>query len=128
MNIRNKLVEEFNSELESLGKMELGTDTYKATVDGVTKLADRIIEIDKLDAEMEDKKDSRLSDTDLKIQQFDDEKRDRKIRNGITIGTFVGSALLYVGAFIASTNFEKHGTFTTEGGKSSIRQLLKLKF
>ena len=43
MSIKNDLVEEFESELEELGKMEVGTEKYKTLVDGVTKLADRII-------------------------------------------------------------------------------------
>ena len=127
MSVRSNLVEEFESELEELSKMEVGTDTYRATVDGVTKLADRIIEIDKIEKENSVKIDTQEQECAIKAQQLKDEKKDRFIKNCIAIGTFVGGVLVYGLAFIASTNFEREGTLTTEGGKSSLRQLLKLK-
>lgn len=127
MSVRSKLVEEFESELEELGKMEVGNETYKTTVDGVTKLADRIIEIDKNEKENSVKIDIQEQEYAIKAQQLKDEKKDRFIKNCIAIGTFVGGVLVYGLAFIASTNFEREGTLTTEGGKSSLRQLLKLK-
>ena len=127
MSVRSNLVEEFESELEELSKMEVGTDTYRATVDGVTKLADRIIEIDKIEKENSVKIDTQEQEYAIKAQQLKDEKKDRFIKNCIAIGTFVGGVLVYSLAFIASTNFEREGTLTTEGGKSSLRQLLKLK-
>ena len=127
MSVRSNLVEEFESELEELSKMEVGTDTYRATVDGVTKLADRIIEIDKIEKENSVKIDTQEQEYAIKAQQLKDEKKDRFIKNCIAVGTFVGGVLVYGLAFIASTNFEREGTLTTEGGRSSLRQLLKLK-
>lgn len=126
MSIKNHLVEEFQSELEELRKMQLGTDEYKITVDGVTKLADRIIEIEKSEKEHVAQIDAQEREYEIKAQALKDEKRDRLIKNSITVGTFIGGIVVYSLAFIASTNFEREGTFTTEGGKNSIKQLLKL--
>lgn len=127
MSIKNDLVEEFESELEELGKMEVGTEKYKTLVDGVTKLADRIIEIDKVENEHVVQIDTQEQEYAIKAQQLKDEKKDRFIKNCIAVGTFVGGVLVYSLAFIASMNFEREGTLTTEGGRSSLRQLLKLK-
>ncbi len=127
MSVRSNLVEEFESELKELSKMAIGTDTYKTTVDGVTKLADRIIEIEKNEKELAAQIDAQEREYAIKVQQLKDEKRDRLIKNCITVGTFIGGITVYGLAFIASTNFEREGTFTTEGGKSSVKQLLKLK-
>lgn len=127
MSIKNDLVEEFESELEELGKMEVGTEKYKTLVDGVTKLADRIIEIDKVEKEHVVQIDTQEQEYAIKAQQLKDEKKDRFIKNCIAVGTFVGGVLVYSLAFIASMNFEREGTLTTEGGRSSLRQLLKLK-
>lgn len=127
MSIKNNLVEEFESELEELGKMEVGTEKYKTLVDGVTKLADRIIEIDKVENEHVVQIDTQEQEYAIKAQQLKDEKKDRFIKNCIAVGTFVGGVLVYSLAFIASMNFEREGTLTTEGGRSSLRQLLKLK-
>ena len=133
MSVRSNLVEEFESELEELSKMEVGTDTYRATVEIADSLkkskevADRIIEIDKIEKENSVNIDTQEQEYAIKAQQLKDEKKDRFIKNCIAIGTFVGGVLVYGLAFIASTNFEREGTLTTEGGKSSLRQLLKLK-
>ena len=127
MSIKNDLVEEFESELEELGKMEVGTEKYKTLVDGVTKLADRSIEIDKVEDEHVVQIDTQEQEYAIKAQQLKDEKKDRFIKNCIAVGTFVGGVLVYSLAFIASMNFEREGTLTTEGGRSSLRQLLKLK-
>lgn len=127
MSIKHVLDEEIRSELENLGKESIGSDEYKSNVDGVTKLLDRKIELEKLEIESKEKIESRNAEIELKLQQMKDERKDRLIRNGITVGTFVGSCLVYGLAFIASTNFEREGTFTTEGGRSSLRNLLKVK-
>ena len=70
MSVRSNLVEEFESELEELSKMAIGTDTYKTTVDGVTKLADRIIEIDKIEKEHRVQTDTQEQEYTIKTQQL----------------------------------------------------------
>ena len=46
--IEDLLKSELEKELEALGETQLGSDTYKVAIDGVTKLMDRHIEISKL--------------------------------------------------------------------------------
>ena len=127
MSIKNELVEEFQDEVKGLRGLQLGSDEYKATVDGVTKLADRIIEIDKIQQEASAKQISQMNETELKAAQMADEKKDRLIRNGIEAVKVVGGFAVAAWAFVASMNFEKEGTLTTEGGRSALRQLLKFK-
>ena len=127
MSVKNLLDDEIRNELENLGRETIGSDSYKANLDGVTKLLDRKIEIEKLESDRLDKIESRETELIFKETQLKEEKKDRMIKNGITIGTFVGSAALYVLAFVASTNFEREGTFTTEGGRGALRNLLKIK-
>ena len=131
MGIKNILQEEIEKELKELSRMQIGTEQYKITVDGITRLSDRIIELEKLESENAVKDFEnivRTEEQDLKREQLKSEKRDRAIKNIITVGTAVLSVAVYALAFIASTNFERDGSFTTEGGKNSIRQLLKLRF
>ena len=116
MDVKDVLINEFIEEIEKLSAMEVGSETHKTTLDGVTKLADRLIEIEKFEAEHEEKKTQRT-----------EEKQDRKIKYGITIGTTLLSTLVYGLAFVASTNFERFGSFTTKGGQGSIKELLTLK-
>lgn len=114
MDIKKDLVGEFGVRLEDLAEMEFGTDEYKTGAETVMKYADRIIEIEKLEAESE-----------LKAQQAKDEKRDKLIRNAVEASKVVGGFGLAAWAFVASMNFEKEGTLTTQGGRSALNQLLK---
>ena len=128
MSIKHDLVEEFNSELEELGKMEVGGEKYKVAVDGITKLADRIIEIDKFETESNDKFESQNIENELKTLQMKEAKRDRMITNCIELAKLGVGFGFAAWAFVASMNFEKEGILTTEGGKSALKSLLKFKF
>lgn len=127
MSIKTNLVKEFENEIKELGKLSLGSEEYESTLDGVTKLADRIIEIEKAEQEASFKETSRTDENEIKAVQLAAEKRDRFIRNLIEGAKVIGGFGLAAWAFVASMNFEKEGTLTTEGGRSALRQLLKFK-
>ena len=55
MAIEEKLRTEIETEFEKLEGMEVGSDEYKTTVDGLTKLVDRAIEYEKFSADCRDK-------------------------------------------------------------------------
>ena len=46
--VEKMLMDEVECELAKLNKMEAGGDKYKATVEGVTKLTDKYIELRRL--------------------------------------------------------------------------------
>lgn len=126
MSIKQSLIDEYNSQLEVISKMDVGTDAYKIAVDGLTKIADRIIEIEKLESDSSIKWESMNMDNELKAAQMKEEKRDRKIKNGIEVGKAVMSVGSAFGAFLLAMNFEKTGhLFGTEGGRAALRGLLK---
>ena len=128
MGIKQNLVNEFTSELEELGKMNVGDEDYKAGIYGVTELADRIIELEKIehaDSEINVKWEAQNTERELKLMQMKQEHRDQMIRNGIEVAKVVGGFGLATWAFVASMNFEKEGTLTTEGGRTALKSLLK---
>lgn len=128
MKIKTPLIEELHDELNELSKTTVGTDEYKIAIDGVTKLADRIIEIEKIEAENRIKVEAQEAETEIKSQQLKDDRRDRRIKNGIAIGTFVGSIAVYGLTYLSSMKYEDKGVIpTTEGAKNALRQLFKLK-
>ena len=124
MKIEALLHEEIQDEFKNLKEMELGTEEYKTTVDGLAKLVDRAIEIDKLNIDAQDKIDSREIEVDLKQQQINDEKQDRKIRNGIAIAGIVIPTIVTIWGTLKSFKFEKDGTVTTIMGRGFIQKLL----
>ena len=125
MSIKHDLIEEFNNQLEEVGKMEVGTEKYKITMDGVTKLADRIIEIEKCEAESDIAEETRVNNELSKAEELRIDKRDKIIRNVIEVVKVVGGFGLTAWAFVAAMNFEKEGVLTTEGGKAALRSLFK---
>ena len=124
MELEDLLEEEVKSQLEGLKDIEMGTDEYKATVDGVAKLADRVIKIKELDYDASDKIDARETEVAIKKQQMKEEKNDRIIRNGIAIAGIVIPTAVTIWGTIKSIKFEQEGTITTIMGRGFIQKLL----
>ena len=127
MNIEELLNDEIQDELENLSKMELGSDTYKVTVEGLTKLVDKSIELEKVRLEMSDKAENRETELDLKCQQMQNEKRDQIIRNGIAIAGLIVPTIITVWGTLKTLKFEETGTVTTIMGRGFIQKLLPKK-
>ena len=127
MKVETMLHDEILNEFEELKKLEVGSDGYRAAVDGISKLLDRAIEYDKLDAECNERSLTRGFEEDYKLQLAEDEKRDRRIKNGITIAGIVIPSVITIWGTIKSLNFEKEGTVTTIMGRGFINKLLPKK-
>lgn len=127
MNIENLLHEEIGKEFEKLNKMEEGTEAYKTTVDGLTKLMDRAIEINKIDAERVERKNQIVIENSLKAQQARDEKIDKIVRNAISIAGIVIPSVITIWGTVKSIKFEETGTITTIMGRGFINKLLPKK-
>lgn len=127
MAIRNLLELEIEEEFNKLSEMKPGTEEYKVTVDGLTKLLDRSIEIDKHRDELDEKKENRKIDNDYKSKQVEDENRDRKIKNGLTLAGIVIPSVITIWGTLKSLKFEKDGTITTIMGRGFINKLLPKK-
>lgn len=112
MNIETLLHKEIESELKCLKDLEAGTEEYKATVDGVTKLMDRAIEMEKIGVE-ENKK--------------SEDRKYRWIDYGIAIAGMMIPPILTVWGTKKSFEFEKEGTITTIMGRGFINKLLPKK-
>ena len=127
MKIETLLHEEIESEFECLDSLEVGTEQYKVTVDGIVKLVDRAIEIDKLNLEAEEKAKNREKDNDFKQQQMEEERKDRLIRNFISAAGIVIPSLLTIWGTLKTFKFEQEGTVTTMIGRGFINKLLPKK-
>ena len=81
MSSRQLLEEEITSEFEILRGMSVGTDEYKMTVDGITKLLDRLAEMDKQDRERENKQreyDDKQREYADKQREYEDKREDKR--------------------------------------------------
>lgn len=127
MSVRSLLTEEIENELQSLRAMKLGSDEYKSTVEGVTRLVDRKIEMDKIELAEKQAKESQAIDYEFKDRQLRDEKHNRWIGYVLTGAGILIPAGLAVWGTKASFEFEKEGTITTIMGRGFINKLLPRK-
>lgn len=116
MNIETKLNEELVDELDHLSKMEVGSEEYTKTVEGWTKLADRAIEMERLNSENADKERTR-----------EEERIDRWIRHGLTAFGIILPVAVTIWGTVKSFEFEKEGTITTLMGRGFMNKLLPKK-
>lgn len=123
MKIKETLYKEIEDELQTLNEIEVGTDEYKSSVDGVTKLLDRAIEIEKHEAEMKEREAERIA----KNIQVAEEQKDRVVKNYIAAGGVVLPLLVTIWGTLKSFKFEKDGTVTTIMGRGFINKLLPKK-
>ena len=141
-NIKEQLNNEINSEFEALEEVEFGSDQYKVGVEGLTKLLDRAIEINKNEQDCEAKKESREFDREKfekersdKAQtrefdnklQLDNAKNDKRFKLAkVIVDIVVPAASITTGLFLAikSFRFEEYGTITSTVGKASINKSL----
>ena len=123
MEIETMLHKQLVSELEDLKNTEAGTDQRRAAVDEVAKLMDRAIKMEELGIEREAKENDRL----LKIQQMDEDRKDRLVKNCMTAAGIILPVMLTVWGTLTSLKFEEEGTVTTIVGRGFVNKLLPKK-
>jgi hypothetical protein len=113
MNPETLLDVAIEDEFNKLSKIEeAGTEQGRTTIDGVTKLLDRKIEIERLEIERVEREQARK-----------DERIDRAIKNGLTGVSIIGGLAVTVWGALKSWKFEETGTITTTPGKKFIGNL-----
>ena len=127
MSIQRLLREEIESEFKELSTIAPGGEDYKIAVDGITKLMDRAIEMEKNEIDRQDRIDARDSENEFKTKQMEDEKKDRFVKNLLTgIGTIGGLVVTIWGAKKA-WKFEETGTVASPVGRSFINKLISFR-
>lgn len=128
MEIENILEKEIRNEFLALEGQGVGTEEYKTSVEGVTKLLDRYIETKKINIEQQERIENREFENDLKLKQMKDDKIDRWVKNGLTgAGILLPLVVGSVGA-ILTFKFEEEGTITSSVGRGFTNFVNKLIF
>ena len=127
MNVETLLYDAIETDFDKLATTDLGSDERKAAVDELTKLMDRMIEMEKVNNECEDKAKTRESEQLLKQQQLEDDKKDRLIKNVISVAGVMLPLAVTIWGTKVSLKFEEEGTFTTIMGRGFINKLLPKK-
>ena len=126
-NIETLLHEEIQDGFDALSKMERGTEIHKTTVDEVAKLFDKAIEIEKIEIEAKEKAKSREIEASLKKAQMEEDRKDRRFKNGIDVGGIVLPLAVTIWGTFKTLKFEEEGTVTTMMGRGFINKLIPKK-
>lgn len=126
-NIETLLHEEIQDGFEALSKMERGTETHKTTVDELAKLFDKAIEIEKIEVEAKERDKAREIEASLKRAQIEEDRKDRRVKNGIAVGGIVLPLAVTIWGTFITLKFEESGTITTMMGRGFINKLIPKK-
>lgn len=119
MSVESIWREELLNELSELSNVKFGSEEYKVGVTGVTQLADRMIEMAKLDTEDEK---IRIENEKLKLEneKFEEDKKDRKAKNRISVFGIAAPAGIAIIGGIAMFIYEERGSITSQVGRKII--------
>lgn len=138
IDVKDQLIQEIGRQLVELEGMDVGSDAYKTTVDGISKLMDKLNDSNKNDydyltaqeaRELErELKEKQLSqETELKEKQLVGERTDCIVKHGLTALGIITSVGLAVWGTCKSLKFEETGSVTTIMGRGFISNLLPKK-
>lgn len=123
MRIETMLHDGIEDGFNELKKIQVGTEEYKTTVDGLTKLLDRAIEIDKIDAETQANADNREIENRIELKKIAADRKDRVIKNCLTAASIVCTAGITVWGSLKSWKFEETGVVTSVPGREFMRRI-----
>lgn len=148
MATRDLLRDEIDRRIEELDGMEVGTEEYKVAVDSLTKLIDRLNELDKADSQwgaLAKEDERQKEELQLKKEQLEHEKkihedeesyrtkqaaeeRRKMIVNIVmtSLGIIIPTGVTIWGTF-KTFQFEETGTITTTPGRLFITKLFSKK-
>ena len=124
MSVKEQLTKVIEIQMEMLKDMKPGTEEYKNASDVLAKRLDKLNEMDRNDYDYWDKCETREKETELKLKQLAEDRRDHNVKNVLTGVSVVGGFALTVWGTLKSLNFEKDGTVTTLIGRGFINKLL----
>ena len=114
MNMKTILETEIEERSAKLSKLEPGTKEYSDAVDGLAKLIDRRIEIEKLE----------MSEAQSEKQMIEERNaRWLKIASDLLLG--IGGLGLTLWGAKASFRFEEKGTITSQAGKKLMDRIFR---
>lgn len=126
MSIKNRLTQEVAYRIDELRGLDVNSAEYKTGVDAVSKMIDRLIEMDKIDIEDEVREDARKKakfEEETRTREMADERLDRLVKNILTGVSIGGGILLAIWGTNKTIRFEETGTYTTTAGRKFASRL-----
>ena len=108
-NIEKALWQNYNDVNDCIKGLDKESIEYKEALEERDKVRNELIKLEQIN-----------KDTNVKISQIESENKREKIRNGITIGTFVVSTGVSVYAIAKTFKFDQVATVTSTLGRNIL--------
>lgn len=123
MVIQKLLTDEIEAEIKVLDDIDMISDKYEQAVNGIAKLTDKAIEIEKLNIERE----KIALEKEIKLKEMDEDKKDRLWKNILTAAGIVIPTGVTVWGVVYTITKEEGVTITSIMGRGLIQKLLHKK-
>lgn len=127
MSVNEQLEKEIGTLFEALEDLEAGTEEYDKVSTSLNKLLDKYNEMTKTDYDYWDRQENRTKEYEFKEKQLEEDRKDRRVKNGLTATSIVTGLGLTVWGTLKSLKFEETGTVTTNAGREFIKKLFHMK-
>lgn len=125
--LKTKLTEEVLEEIKALKDVTIGDEVYKEAVNGIAKLSDKVIELERIEVEARLKNEAQILETTfreeeakLKREEAKTEKKDKKTKNILTCVNVVGGFAVLVWGALNTWHYEEKGTIGSKMGNMFI--------
>lgn len=119
MSVKTLVTQEVCDQINEISKMEVGTETSKTAINGVGVLIDKVIDLEKLEIDKQ-KIELETAKVDIERDKVELDKKDKKIKNQLAIGTAAIGAGITVGMGLLAYVYEERGTITTKAGNKFV--------
>lgn len=115
--IKEALWNDYNKISGQINSMEVGANGYEAACKERDELRNELIKLEQIE-----------QDKEIKLSQIESENEREKIRNGITIGTFVVSTGISIYAIAKTFKFDQVATVTSTLGRNILNGVVPKMF
>lgn len=118
--------EQIEQMYKDLKKLEPGSKEYDSLVTDITKLTESLNDMTKFRIELEEKARAREDENAIKVQAMEEEKKDRKWKNGIAVAGIAIPSALTVWGVLKSLKFEETGIVGSTAGRTFMNKILNM--
>lgn len=115
--LKEALWQDYKNVSDQIGKLEADTQGYESALGERDKIRNELIKLEQIEQENK-----------MKISQIESEDKREKIRNGITIGTFVVSTGISLYAIAKTFKFDQVATVTSTLGRNILNGVVPKMF
>ena len=122
--LKDALWQNYEEVQKNIKEDSLNSETYKTDLEERDKIRKELIELEKIEKDTDVKYEQIKSEENVKMEQIGSENKREKLRNWITVGTFLISACIGLGLSIKTFKFDEGYSMTSTLGKGILNNAI----